>query len=132
MIVRVMTVMLVGLVVRMMRVMMVLMLMVVVSWPKSVFSKQKKHQNFAKISIFLWEKGTFLFAQHFPVAAWCPLRSEFFVGPKSSDFGPKLRFRHTTPNFVNGPFVALGETVHFQPLERFFDFSFPSYAVFVK
>ena len=46
----------------------------------------------------------------------------------------ELRFRpknpfvfHITPNFVNDPFVALGEMVHFQSSKRFLDFSFPSY-----
>ena len=38
---------------------------------------------------------------------------------------------HTTP-MVDGPFVALGETVHFPPLERFSDFRFPSYSRFCK
>ena len=41
-----------------------------------------------------------------------------FYGPENSVFGPKF-FCQRTPNFVNGPFVALGETVHFQPLDRF-------------
>ena len=35
---------------------------------KSVFSK-KNHPKFAKGVIFIWEKGTFLFAQLFPVVA---------------------------------------------------------------
>ena len=35
-------------------------------------------------------------------------------GPKNSDFC------HTNPILVNGPFVALGETVHFPRWERFF------------
>ena len=32
--------------------------------------------------------------------------------------------------FCNGLFVALGETVHFQPWDQFLDFSYP--AIFVK
>ena len=36
------------------------------------------------------------------------------------------------PNFVNGPFVTLKETVHFQPWEQFLDFLFPSYGCFCK
>ena len=32
-----------------------------------------------------------------------------------------------TPILVNGPFVALGEAVHFPPWERFSDFPFPSF-----
>ena len=39
---------------------------------------------------------------------------------KNSDFGPKIRFCYCTPDFVNGLFVALGKTVHFQPSDRFF------------
>ena len=38
----------------------------------------------------------------------------------------------STTNFVNGPFVALEEMVHFAPWDRFFDFSFPSYGRFRK
>ena len=45
---------------------------------------------------------------------------------QKSDFG------HTTPNFDIGPFVTLGEAIHFKPLERFFDFSCPSYGHFRK
>ena len=31
--------------------------------PKSVFFKKKKHQNSAKTLLFIWENGTFFFAQ---------------------------------------------------------------------
>ena len=41
-------------------------------------------------------------------------------------------FCHATLNFVNGPFVALRETVHFAPWDRFFDFSSPIYGCFRK
>ena len=44
-----------------------------------------------------------------------------FLGPEISDFGPKIRFCYTTPNFVNGPFVALRETIHFAPWDLFFE-----------
>ena len=54
-----------------------------------------------------------------------------FFGPKISDFGPKLLFYHMAPNFVNGPFVALGETVHLAPWDRFSTF-FRVTAVFIK
>ena len=51
-----------------------------------------------------------------------------------SGMGPNLGFGLNTeisgPNF--GPFVALGESVHFPRWERFFDFSFPSYGRFRK
>ena len=45
----------------------------------------------------------------------------FFWGPKSWFLIEKSNFCHTTPILVNGPFVALGETVHFPPWELFYD-----------
>ncbi len=39
----------------------------------------------------------------------------------------KSVFCYRTPDFVNGPFVTLYETVDLAPLERFLNFSFPSY-----
>ena len=39
----------------------------------------------------------------------------------------KSVFCYRTPNFVNGPFVTLCETVDLAPLDRFLKFSFPSY-----
>ena len=42
----------------------------------------------------------------------------------------KSVFCYWTPDFVNGPFVALAKTVDLAPLDRFFDFSFPSYGRF--
>ena len=51
--------------------------------------------------------------------------------PKMAWFWPFLArksvFCHRTPNFVNGPFVTLYETVDLAPLDRFLNFSFPSY-----
>ena len=52
----------------------------------------------------------------------------FFLGPKSRFLAEKPDFCHTTPILVNGPFVALGEAVHFPPWERFSDFPFRSYS----
>ena len=55
-------------------------------WPKSVFLAKnplfptKKHPKFAKRLIFIWEKGTFLFAHFFPVMArtwWEPRNGRF-------------------------------------------------------
>ena len=51
-----------------------------------------------------------------------------FLGPESRFLAEKSNFRHT--NF--GLFVALRETVHFPPWERFFDFPFRSYSRFRK
>ena len=63
---------------------------------KSIFSNTK-HLKSAKRLIFIWEKGTFFFAQLCPVVArtWFRIRSVFFFGfrPKClffSDFGPKV------------------------------------------
>ena len=39
----------------------------------------------------------------------------------------KSVFCYRTPNFVNGPFVTLCETVDLAPLDRFLKFWFPSY-----
>ena len=55
-----------------------------------------------------------------------------FLGPKSRVLSEKSNFCHTNPILVNGPYVALGETVHFPRWERFFDSSFPSYSCFCK
>ena len=56
----------------------------------------------------------------------------FFWGPKSRFLAKKSDFCDTTPILVNGPFVALRETVHFSPWDRFFDFPFPRCSSFRK
>ena len=53
------------------------------------------------------------------------LRSAYW--PKFSDFGPKVRFCYRTPDFVNGPFVALAKAVDLAPLDQFLNFLFLSY-----
>ena len=53
-------------------------------------------------------------------------RNTYFRHYQKSVFCPN------TPNFVNGPFVALVEPVHFAPWDRLFDFSFPRYGCFRK
>ena len=61
------------------------------------------------------------------------LKKRFFLGgPKSRFWAQNSDFGHMTPILVNGPFVALGVTVHFPPWKRFFDFPFPSYSHFLK
>ena len=101
-------------------------------WPK-MHLNPKNTQNFL---MFILEKGTFFFEQLFPVVArtWLILRSELFFGDPKSWFlaEKKLIFCYTTPILVNGPFLALDETVHNPRWERFFDFSFPSYGRFRK
>ena len=90
--------------------------------------------NWAKFGRLWAKKGTLFFAQLFPVVArtWIELRSVFFLGPKSRLLAQKSNSCHTTPFLVDGPFVALGETVHIPCWERFFDISFLSYGCFLK
>ena len=54
----------------------------------------------------------------------------FFLGPKTQFSDQKSVFYHMTLNYVNGPFVALREMVHFAPWDWFFNFSFLSYGRF--
>ena len=55
-----------------------------------------------------------------------------FLGPKFRFWDTKSDFRHKTPILVNGPFKALGDTVHVQSWEQFFVFEFPSYGCLRK
>merc|ERR1719367_499856 len=50
--------------------------------------------------------------------------------PPGRIFARKSVFCYRTPDFVNGPFVTLCETVDLAPLDRFLNFSFPSYGRF--
>ena len=45
-------------------------------------------------------------------------------------FVRKSVFCYRTPDFVNGPFVALAKAVDLAPLDPFLNFSFPSYGRF--
>ena len=68
-----------------------------------------KHPKIAKGLVFILEKDTFLFAQLFPVVArtWCPARSGCFLwAPKSQFLAQNSDFCHSTPNFVNVPFLT--------------------------
>ena len=47
--------------------------------------------------------------------------------PPGRIFARKSVFCYRTPDFVNGPFVTLCETVDLAPSDRFLNFSFPSY-----
>ena len=78
----------------------------------------KKHPKTTKRLIFIWENGTFFFAQLCPVVArtWFRLRSEsFFLGPKIRILAQKSVFFYKTLDFVNGPFVDLAETIDLVP-----------------
>ena len=57
-------------------------------------------------------------------------KCNIFFWPKFSDFGPKVRFCYRTPDLVNGPFVALGDSFDLAPPDPFLNFSFPSYGCF--
>ena len=95
----------------------------------------KKHPQFLKILIFIWEKATFFFEQLFPVVArtWLGYKSgSLFFGPKFWFLAQKSDFCHTTPILVNDPFLALGMKVNFPPWKPFFDFPFRSYSCFRK
>ena len=85
--------------------------------------------------LIIWAKALFFFEQLFPVVArtWLGEKSVcLFLGPKFRFLAKKSNFYHTTPILVKGPFVPFGETVHIQPWDQFFDFSFPTYGGFHK
>ena len=85
--------------------------------------------------LIIWEKALFFFEQLFPVVArtWLGLKSDrLFLGPKFRFLAQKSDFCHTTPIFVDDPFLALDMTVNFPPWKRFFDFPFRSYSCFRK
>ena len=92
----------------------------------------KKRKKFAKRLIFILAKGICLFAQPFLVLARTFLESRRGFFCARNLLAQKSDFCHTTQNFDNGLFVTFGETIHFQPLEQFFDFSCPSYGRFRK
>ena len=50
--------------------------------------------------------------------------------PPGRIFARKSVFCYRTPDFVNGPFVTLCETVDLAPSDPFLNFSFPSYVNF--
>ena len=85
--------------------------------------------------LIIWAKGPFFFEQLFSVVArtWLVTKSEcLFFGPKFRFLAKKSDFCHTTPIFVDDPFLALDMTVNFPPWKRFFDFPFRSYSCFRK
>merc|ERR1712121_580224 len=54
----------------------------------------------------------------------------FFWGQNFRIFAPKSVFCYRTPDFVNGPFVALAKAKILAPADPFLNFSFPSYGNF--
>ena len=56
----------------------------------------------------------------------------FFRGQNFRFFARKSVLCYRAPDFVNGAFVALGDTFDLAPSDLFFDFSFPSYSRFCE
>merc|ERR1712240_342572 len=103
-------------------------------WPKNG-SYPKKSPKMTFPPLIIWAKALFFFEQLFPVMArtWLETKSDrLFLGPKFQFLAKKSDFCHTTPIFVDDPFLALVMTVNFPPWKRFFDFPFRSYSCFRK
>ena len=59
---------------------------------------------------------------------WLGSKSEsFFFGQNFRILARKSVFCYRTPDFVNGPFLALGDSFDLAPSDPFLNFSFPSY-----
>merc|ERR1712012_67505 len=105
-----------------------------VFWPKNG-SYPKKSPKMTFSPLIIWAKATFFFEQLFSVVArtWLEYKSDrLFLGPKFRFLAKKSDFCHTTPIFVDDPFLALDMTVNFPPWKQFFDFPFQSYSCFRK
>ena len=61
---------------------------------------------------------------------WLEYRSEFFFAQNFRIFVRKSVFCYRTPDFVDGPFLALGDSFDLAPSDPFLNFSFPSYVNF--
>ena len=72
-------------------------------------------RNYGKTAVFTFSKKGYHFSHNF-ARSW-PRLGVVLLGLKSRFLALKSNFCHTIPNFVNDPFVALGETAHFQPSE---------------
>ena len=85
--------------------------------------------------LIIWAKALFFFEQLFPVVArtWLRAKSEcLFFGPNFQFLAKKSDFCHTTPIFVDDPFLALVMTVNFPPWNHFLTFRSGVSAVSVK
>merc|ERR1711978_400490 len=86
-------------------------------WPKNG-SYPKKSPKMTSSPLIIWAKGTFFFEQLFSVVArtWLGTKSEsLFLDPKFQFLAKKSNFCHTTPIFVDDPFLSLVMTVNFPP-----------------
>ena len=80
----------------------------------------KKSPKMTFPPLIIWAKGPFFFEQLFSVVArtWLGAKSErLFLGPKFQFLAKKSDFCHTTPIFVDDPFLALDMTVNFPILK---------------
>ena len=81
----------------------------------------------AKANFFLWTTFSGCGQNMVRVQKW-----DLFLGPKFRFLAKKSDFCHTTPIFVDDPFLALDMTVNFPPWKQFFDFPIQSYSCFRK
>merc|ERR1711978_26963 len=103
-------------------------------WPKTG-SYPKKSPKMTFSPLIIWEKALFFFEQLFPVVArtWLESKSDsLFLGPKFRFLAQKSDFCHTTPIFVDVPFLSLGMTVNFHLGNHFSTFRSGVTAVSVK
>merc|ERR1712047_135720 len=78
-------------------------------WPKNR-SYPQKSPEMTFPPLIIWAKATFFFEQLFLVVArtWLEYKSgSLFLGPKFQFLAKKSDFCHTTPIFVDDPFLAL-------------------------
>ena len=61
---------------------------------------------------------------------WLESKSGTFFWQNFRSSARKSVFCYRTPDFVNGPFVALGDSFDLAPADPFLNFSFPSYGNF--
>merc|ERR1711952_189764 len=103
-------------------------------WPKNgSYPKNSPKMTFPPLII--WAKATFFFEQLFSVVArtWLGEKSgTLFLGQKFQFLAKKSNFCHTTPIFVDDPFLALDMTVIFHLGNDFSTFRSGVTAVSVK
>ena len=93
--------------------------------PKICCFSSRKQPKFAKRLIFIWEKGTFLFAQLFLIVARLSRRERFFW-PKNSVFSLRIRFLPYDPKFCQRPVCSPRRDGSFPTFRTIF----PSYSRF--
>ena len=94
---------------------------------KNAFFPKKNTQNLLTDQYLFGKRVLFSLHNMVFIRKWM-----FILGLKSWFLAEKSDFCLMTPNFVNDPFVVLGETVHFPPWDRFFDFFVPTWPTHQK